>query len=75
MCLESRTAESNRLMSIGLIALVVANVASYMLQRKHLVPESIADPVSGFLMGSAITILLLAIYRQGRALRRQNPRA
>jgi hypothetical protein len=49
--------------------LVVANIGSYILQRKHLVSESVADPVSGFLMGAAITILLFAIYRQGRALR------
>jgi hypothetical protein len=71
MCSESSTTESHRLLNIGLAALVVANVGSYILQRKHMVRESVADPVSGFLMGAAITILLIAIYRRGRAFRNE----
>jgi hypothetical protein len=69
VCPESDTTNSTRLLTIGLCALVVANVGSYILQRKHLVNESVADPVSGFLMGAAITILIIAIYRRGRSLR------
>jgi hypothetical protein len=68
MCTASASTDGNRLLSIGLAALVVANVGSYILQRKHLVPESIADPVSGFLMGAAITILLIAVYRRSRGM-------
>ena len=70
-CVESRATESRRLLNGGLVALVVANVGSYVVQRKHLVPESVADPVSGFLMGTAIAMLLIAVYRQGRPPRRE----
>ena len=71
MCVESRTTDTNRLMITGFVALALANIGSYILQRKHLVSESVADPVSGFLMGTAITIMLIAIYRRGRALRNE----
>ena len=54
------------LLTMGCVALVVANVASYLLHRKAAVPESIADPVSGFLFGVAIATLLLSIVARGR---------
>jgi hypothetical protein len=64
MC-ESR--ERNHLLTLGLIALAVANVGSYLVQRKLGLSESVADPVSGFLYGVAIMTTLLGIRRQMRA--------
>jgi hypothetical protein len=50
----------------GCVALAVANIAQYFLHRNGAVPESIADPVSGFLFGVAIGTLLLSIYLSTR---------
>jgi hypothetical protein len=56
----------NITLALGCIALIVANVAQYFLRRNNAVPESIADPVSGFLFGIAIGTLLLSIVLRTR---------
>jgi zinc transporter ZupT len=53
----------------GLLALVIANVASYIIQRHTSLSEHVADPLMGFLHGVAIGALLLGIWLQSRALR------
>lgn len=61
----------NRVLQLGIIALAVANIVSYVLQRKSGLPESIVDPVTGFVQGAAIATALLGVYVRGRS-RRQN---
>jgi hypothetical protein len=51
---------------LGCLALIVANVTQFLLRRNGTVPESIADPVNGFLFGIAIATLLLSITRMRR---------
>ena len=57
----------NPLLTFGMMALVVANVGSYVIRRKLALPESVTDPVSGFLFGVAIAMTLLGVRRQVRA--------
>ncbi len=57
----------NLIASLGLVFLAVASVASYVIQRKTALPESVSDPVIGFLYGVAIATTLLGVYRQSRA--------
>jgi hypothetical protein len=52
--------------TLGLIALAVANIASYLVQRKLDVAQETADGVSGLLMGAAITTLLIGIWMRSR---------
>ena len=59
------------ILAIGLVLLAVANVAHYVIQRNHLLGESAADGLSGFLFGVAIGTTCLGIWMQGRALRRR----
>jgi hypothetical protein len=59
----------NRVLQLGMIALAVANILNYMLQRKSGLPESIVDPVAGFFFGVAIATTLLGIYLRARVLR------
>ena len=47
---------------LGLIALIVANVAHFMIQRSGRPASNTADALTGFLFGLAIGCLLLAIY-------------
>ena len=56
----------NLTLMLGCIALIVANVTQYLLKRSGSVPESIADPVNGFLFGIAIGTLLLSIVLRTR---------
>jgi len=56
----------NRILQLGIIALAVANILSYVLQRKSGLPESIVDPLTGFVYGVAITTALLGVYLRGR---------
>jgi hypothetical protein len=67
-------AKSNRLLVLGMMALVVANVVSYVIRRKLALPESVADPVTGFLFGVAIATTLLGVRRQVRARTKSGPR-
>jgi hypothetical protein len=75
MGMQQRANDPNRLLVVGLMALVVANVGSYVIQRKLALPESIADPVIGFLYGVAIATMLLGIRLRARSLRDGAPRA
>jgi hypothetical protein len=56
----------NSLTCFGLIAIAVANTATFVLQRHTSYPERITDPVIGFLYGTAIALVLLGIWRQRR---------
>jgi len=59
----------NRVLQLGIIALAIANILSYVLQRKSGLPESVVDPVTGFVHGVAIATTLLGVYLRGRSLR------
>lgn len=59
----------NRVLQLGLIALGLANVLNYVLQRKSGLPESIVDPATGFVYGVAIATSLLGVYLRGRSFR------
>ena len=56
----------NRLASLGLIFLAVANIVTFLLTRHTSLSEHVVDPLVGFVQGVAITTLLLGIYRQRR---------
>ena len=64
---RDRSTNPGFLFTLGLIALAVAGIASYILQRKSGLSESVTDPVIGFAYGVAIATLLLAMYRRARA--------
>jgi len=53
--------------ALGLLLLVVANVAKWMLERHSSMPESPRDALSGFLFGVAIACTLLGVWRMRRA--------
>lgn len=59
----------NHIMTLGLILLAVANVVGYLLRRHSSLSEHVSDPIAGFLMGAAIAVLLLGLYKQRRTLR------
>ena len=70
MCSSSRAADRpHRITSLGLLLLVFANITTYLLTRHSNFSEHVVDPVAGFMMGAAIAVLLLGIYKQGRSLR------
>lgn len=75
MCMQQPGSDPNRLLTVGLMALVIANVGSWVIQRKLVLPESIADPVVGFLYGIAIAMMLFGIRLRSRSLRGGAPRA
>jgi hypothetical protein len=62
----------NRLTMLGLLVLVVANTASFWVQRHTAWPERVSDPLVGFLYGTAIAMTLVGIWRQGRGVERQD---
>ena len=74
MCMYARHEPPNKLLTFGMMALVVANVGGYVIRRKLGLPESVADPVSGFLFGVAIATTLLGVRRQVRARNDANSR-
>jgi hypothetical protein len=67
MCSTPR--DSQRLTTLGLILLVCANVIVYLLTRHSNVPEHVADPVAGLLLGIAIAALLLGVFKNERCQR------
>jgi hypothetical protein len=67
MCSTTRTPQ--RLTTLGLILLACANVIVYLLTRHSSVSKDVADPVSGLLLGVAIAVLLLGVFKQGRSQR------
>ena len=56
----------NRTLSLGLVFLVIANVAKFMLERHTAMPEGPRDLLSGLLMGIALGCLMLGIWRMRR---------
>jgi hypothetical protein len=66
MLLRKRLKDPNLMRMVGCVALIVANVAQFVLHRNGALPESISDPVSGFLFGIAIGTLLLSIIMRVR---------
>ena len=64
MCSPRRSL--HRVSIAGLILLVIANVASYILSRHTTLSEHTVDPVTGFLQGLAIGVLLLGVIMQSR---------
>ena len=63
-----------RVLVLGLYALVVASVGGYVVENKLALPESVTDPLRGFLHGVAIATLLVGVYLMGRARREGAPR-
>ena len=59
----------NDISRLGLILLVIANLVGYLLTRHSTLSEHVSDPIAGFMMGTAIAVLLLGMYKQRRSLR------
>ena len=57
----------NATLCLGYLALAVANIGKFILERHTSMPEGPRDGLSGFLMGAAIALLLLGIWRMGRS--------
>jgi hypothetical protein len=68
MFLRKRLKDPNLVLSIGCVALCLANVASYALHRWGAFPESMVDGLTGFFFGVAIGTMLLSIYRRTHAM-------
>ena len=71
MALRKRV-KPQAVLTVGFIALIVANAGSYLVQRKLDVSEGLADGLSGFLMGVAITTLLIGLWMKSREPRAQD---
>ena len=56
----------SRLTTFGLAVLALAGIVRFLTERKTTLPESVTDPVNGFLYGVAIGAMLLGIWRQSR---------
>jgi len=56
----------NATLSLGLIALAVANAGKFLLERHTAIAEGPRDGISGFLFGVAIALMLLGIWRMQR---------
>ena len=67
MC--ARRFENNKVLVIGLMLMVVANVGGWWLRRRTGLPEDTVDLTGGFLHGLAIATLIRGIVLQSRALR------
>jgi hypothetical protein len=63
-----RFRSSSRLTTFGLVALALAGIVRFLTERHTTLPESVIDPVNGFLYGVAIGALLLGIWRQSRGI-------
>ena len=61
-----RNVSPKTLMSLGMMALAIGNVAPWILGRRHLMSEDLLDGVRGLLMGIAIATLLLGVWLRGR---------
>ena len=51
MLLKSRVDNGSVFIKFGLALLAVANIGNYFLHRGNAFPESVSDPVAGFLFG------------------------
>ena len=56
----------NFTLCLGFIALAVANIGKFVLERHTSLPEGPRDGIAGFLMGAAIALMLLGIWRMKR---------
>ena len=56
----------NRTLCLGYLALAIANISKFLLERHTSMPEGPRDGLSGFLMGVAIALLMLGIWRMRR---------
>ena len=61
-------AGTNRLMMTGMLALALAQVGQWYLQRHSGFNEDLADFGSGMLQGIAIATMLIALWLRGRSL-------
>jgi hypothetical protein len=66
MFLKQRVYDGNVFVKFGLFFLATANIGSYLLRRGNAYPESISDPVSGFLFGLAFGCLGLGLWKLRR---------
>ena len=62
--------EPNRVMMLGFLALAIAGVGQWYLQRHSGLGEDVADFASVLLQGIAITTMLLGIWLRSRKLRK-----
>lgn len=67
MCLETRSRRQQGLFSLGLALLAIANTTHFFLQRSHRIGEDSTDGIFGMMIGAAIGVLIVALYRQRRA--------
>ena len=65
MCFRPRP-PFNLTLCLGFIALAVANIGKFLLERHTSMAEGPRDGLSGFLFGVAIALMLLGIWRMGR---------
>lgn len=63
---RKRLDKPSLMLIIGCVTLAIANSVGFLLRRSHAFPESVADPLSGFLLGLPIGILLLALVLRTR---------
>lgn len=66
MLLKHHARDGRVLIKYGLVFMVLANIGGYFLRRGNAFPESISDPVSGFLFGLSFGCLGLGIWMLGR---------
>ena len=64
-----RILDPNFSLRLGLIFLILGNVATYVVRREHFT-HPLADGLAGLVMGIAIGLLLLAIWTRTRRLSR-----
>ena len=74
MSVCSTKLNSTRVLCAGFIALAVANIGQWYLQRHSGFTETVTDFSSGLLQGIAIATLLLGIWLRSRDLRAGPPR-
>ena len=58
---------AQRIVCLGFLFLAVANIVTFILTRHTSLSEHVVDPLVGFLQGTAITTLLVGVYRRTRS--------
>ena len=58
--------QTNALLSLGMLFLVFANLARFFLPRVAVLSENLADGITGFFFGVAISLLLWSVIRRSR---------
>ena len=67
MCSRVRSRSQQRLFFLGIALLAIGNSTRFFLQHTHRIREDRADGVWGLLMGVAIGVLILMLYRHRRS--------